>query len=88
MPSFDDYIIFVDESGDHGLASIDQDYPMFVLAFCLFEKQIYAEKVVPAILKFKFKQFGHDQIVLHEHDIRKAKGPYNIYKIGAEESHL
>jgi hypothetical protein len=39
MPGFDDYIVFVDESGDHGMASIDPDYPMFVIAFCLFEKE-------------------------------------------------
>ena len=78
MATFDDYIVFVDESGDHGLASIDPNYPMFVLAFWLFEKNTYAEEVAPAILKFKFKHFGHDQVILHEHDIRKAKGPFSF----------
>jgi len=78
MSSFDDYIIFIDESGDHGLASIDPNYPIFVLAFCLVEKRIYAEQIAPAILKFKFKHFGHDQVILHERDIRKAKGPFNF----------
>jgi len=78
MPTFDDYIVFVDESGDHGLASIDPNYPVFVLAFCLFKKTTYAETVAPAILKFKFKYFGHDQVILHEHEIRKSKGPFNI----------
>jgi hypothetical protein len=78
MPSFDDYIVFVDESGDHGLASIDPSYPMFVLAFCLFDKTSYAEAATPNIIRFKFKHFSHDQIILHEHDIRKAKGVFNI----------
>ena len=78
MANFDDYIVFVDESGDHGLESVDSNYPVFILAFCLFPKTIYAESVAPAILKFKFKYFGHDQVILHEHDIRKAKGPFNI----------
>jgi len=78
MATFDDYIVFVDESGDHGLASIDPNYPMFVLAFCLFEKRTYAEEVAPAILKLKFKHFGHDQVILHEHDIRKARGPFSF----------
>jgi hypothetical protein len=78
MPSFDDYIVFVDESGDHGLASIDPPYPMFVLAFCLFDKTTYAEAAAPSITRFKFKHFGHDQIILHEHDIRKAKGVFKI----------
>jgi len=76
VPSFDDYIVFVDESGDHGLASIDPNYPVFVLAFCIFDKQTYARKSAPAVLEFKFKHFGHDQVVLHEHEIRKNKGPF------------
>jgi hypothetical protein len=78
MANFDDYIVFVDESGDHGLDSVDSNYPVFILAFCLFPKTVYAESVAPAILKFKFKYFGHDQVILHEHDIRKAKGSFNI----------
>lgn len=78
MTTFDDYIVFVDESGDHSLASIDQSYPIFVLAFCLFKKKHYAEEVAPAALKFKFKYFGHDQVILHENDIRKARGVFNI----------
>ncbi len=78
MPGFDDFIVFVDESGDHGLASIDPNYPVFVLAFCLFSKQTYAEEIVPKILTFKFKYFGHDQVILHERDIRKAKQPFHI----------
>ena len=78
MATFDDYIVFVDESGDHSLTSIDRSYPIFVLAFCLFEKKHYAEEVTPATLKFKFKYFGHDQVILHENDIRKARGVFNI----------
>jgi hypothetical protein len=78
MPSFDDYIVYVDESGDHGLSSIDPNYPVFVLAFCLFEKSAYAEQVTTQITNFKFEYFGHDQVVLHERDIRKQKGSFRI----------
>ena len=42
-----DYVIFVDESGDHGLTSIDDNYPIFVLDFCIFEKDHYVNVVVP-----------------------------------------
>lgn len=35
---FSDYLVFVDESGDHGLDAIDPGYPMFVLAFCVIRK--------------------------------------------------
>jgi hypothetical protein len=73
VPSIDDYIVFVDESGDHGLESIDPNYPVFVLAFCLFSKEDYACSAVPAVLRFKFKHFGPDKVILHEHDIVKNK---------------
>jgi hypothetical protein len=32
MPAFSDYIVFVDESGDHGMTTIDPGYPIFVLS--------------------------------------------------------
>jgi hypothetical protein len=49
MPGFDDFIVFVDESGDHGMENIDPGYPMFVLAFCGFEKETYASRTMPAV---------------------------------------
>lgn len=76
---FSKYIVYVDESGDHGMQTIDAQFPVFVLAFCVFHKGHYSEKVVPALEKFKFKHFGHDQIVLHESEIRKEKGPFRIF---------
>jgi hypothetical protein len=75
---FSDYVVYVDESGDHGLENIDPEYPVFVLAFAIFHKRHYAEKIVPAIEKFKFNYFGHDLIVLHEHEIRKKKNAFAL----------
>ncbi len=37
-----DYIVYVDESGDHSLSSIDEGYPIFVLSFCVFQKTYYS----------------------------------------------
>lgn len=75
---FSDYIVYVDESGDHSLAKIDPLYPVFVLALCVFHKRHYSEKIIPAIEKLKFNYFGHDNVVLHEHDIRKQKGHFSF----------
>lgn len=72
------FIIYADESGDHSLAPVDPEYPVFVLSFCMFDKADYVDKVVPALLRFKFKYFGHDMVVLHEHGIRKATPPFHI----------
>jgi len=77
---FAKYIIYVDESGDHSLSSVDSKYPIFVLSFCIFHKRHYSEAIVPALEKFKFNYFGHDQIILHENDIRKEKPPFNIFR--------
>ncbi|MBM7455266.1 hypothetical protein HNR62_001126 [Oceanisphaera litoralis] len=77
---FSDYIVYVDESGDHGLQSLDPNYPVFVLAFCIFHKRYYAETVVPRLQKFKFQHFGHDLVILHEHEIRKEKGDFACFR--------
>lgn len=83
-----DFIIYVDESGDHSLRVIDHDYPMFVLSFCIFRKDIYAELVTPAIRKLKFATFGHDMVVLHEADIRRKKGPFSSLSKAPREAFL
>ena len=70
---FSNFVVYVDESGDHGLQTVDANYPVFVLSFCVFPKRYYCDTVVPALQKFKFKHFGHDIVVLHEHEIRKEK---------------
>jgi Protein of unknown function (DUF3800) len=75
---FSDYVVYVDESGDHSLTNINKDYPVFVLAFCIFHKRHYAEKIIPALEKFKFNHFGHDAVVLHEHEIRKQTGDFTL----------
>jgi hypothetical protein len=80
MTAYSDYIIYVDESGDHNLEKIDPDYPIFVLAFCVFRKNDYVNKVVPALQDFKFRWFGHDAVVLHEHEIRKQEAPFNFLR--------
>ncbi|QFU17983.1 DUF3800 domain-containing protein [Microvirga thermotolerans] len=78
MPSFSDYVIYVDESGDHDLNSVHDDFPLFVLAFCIFRKSQYVHEIVPAIQEFKFRWFGHDMVILHEREIRKQQAPFKF----------
>jgi hypothetical protein len=72
------YIFYADESGDHSLTSIDPTYPVFALSLCAFKKTTYCARIIPKFQSLKFKFFGHDAIVLHEHDIRKQKGEFRI----------
>ena len=78
MPSFSDFIVYIDESGDHSLQPVDPVYPVFVLAFCLFEKERYAAECAPAMIRLKFEHIGHDQVVLHEREIRKQLPPFDF----------
>lgn len=73
---FSDYIVYVDESGDHSLAKFDTEFPVFVLTFCIFRKEEYIGQIVPALQRIKFKHFGHDMVVFHEREIHKASGPF------------
>src|SRR5436305_10126133 len=78
MREHSDYIVYVDESGDHGLVSIDPQYPVFVLAFCIFHKEEYRLTASPALQALKFQHFGHDMVIFHEREIRKATGPFKF----------
>lgn len=76
---YSDYIVYVDESG-HASPEADPLYPCFVLAFCLFQKASYSRQIVPALQNLKFQYFGHDMVVFHEREIRKALADFVILK--------
>lgn len=80
MPDFSDFIVYADESGDHGMVSIDPQYPVFALTFCVMRKDEYVGAIVPAMQRFKFGIWGHDSVVLHEHEIRKSLGPFGLLR--------
>lgn len=76
---YSDFIVYVDEAGDHG--AVSREFPVFVLAFCIFRKKEYASWVIPAVHEFKFRHLGHDAVVLHEREIRKAVAPFNFLRV-------
>lgn len=78
--NFSDYIIYVDESGDHDLIKINQDFPAFALSFCIIHKDIYINKIVPQMQQLKFDFWGHDRVILREHDIRNEKNDFAILR--------
>ena len=57
--AFSDYLVFVDESGDHGLATVNRDFPLFALAFCVFAKADYVDEV--SIHRVGDLDFGEDR---------------------------
>lgn len=59
--SFGDYIVFVDESGDHHLTRIDPVYSVFVLAFAIVKKSEYVNQVCRDLQQFKLRWFAYFQ---------------------------
>jgi Protein of unknown function (DUF3800) len=74
--TFSKLIVYVDESGDHG--PVSAEFPVFVLAFCIFDKHEYANTVTSYMHRLKFKHFGHDAVVMHEREIRKSECPFTL----------
>lgn len=75
---FGDYLVFVDESGDHSLTRTDPIYSVFVLAFVLVRKSDYIGNITPDLQRFKMRYWGHDETVLHEHEIRKPRDDFSF----------
>ena len=76
MSNFSDYVVYVDESGDHGLTKFDANFPVFVLNFCVFRKHEYVTGIVPALQEIKFRYWGHDMVVFHEREIARREAPF------------
>ena len=70
--------MFLDESGDHSLVKIDQQFPIFCLAGCIFDEVQYQRESNAKIDAFKIRYFNDSNIVLHSREIRKCEPPFNI----------
>jgi hypothetical protein len=73
----DNYYFFLDETGDHGLSFIDKNFPIFLLAGCLFRDDDL-EKTENEINNFKNEIFKTTEIILHSRDIRKCEGSFQL----------
>lgn len=76
--TFSNWIVYVDESGNYNTDTYTPEYPVFVLAFCVFHKKNYVANVVGELERFKFEYFGYDTVVLHEREIRKELGHFQF----------
>ncbi|MHA3905175.1 DUF3800 domain-containing protein [Castellaniella sp. WN] len=71
--------MFVDESGDHSMDPINQNYPIFVLSLCIIKRRDYTDNLAPRIKSLKIDYFGHDLAILHEHDILRKKSWFSRF---------
>jgi hypothetical protein len=69
-------ILFLDESGDHNLAKIDPQYPIFVLGGCIIDLQYHNEHLAPHLSIYKKKLFAREDFIIHTADIARRRGVF------------
>lgn len=70
------HYLFIDESGDPSLASINEDFPVFVLFGVLFTDEAY-QKMSRDVISLKEEMFGASGVILHGREIRKCEGVFS-----------
>ncbi len=71
------YKFFIDESGDHSLKDINQDFPYFILCGILISDEDY-KSLVEKIKKLKLDFFQDENTILHSRDIRRCEKDFKI----------
>jgi hypothetical protein len=76
-------LVYLDEAGDLNLTRTDEAFPIFALTMLVVDEHAYAQAVVPAVTALKLKYLGHDGVILHSRDIRKAQAEFGFLTDGA-----
>lgn len=71
------YYLFIDESGDHGLKTIDSSFPVFLLCGVLISESEYAH-INSIVNQVKLKYWNNINVILHSRDIRKCNNEFKI----------
>lgn len=71
------YYLFLDESGDHGLANLNPHFPVFVLCGILFQQKDY-EGCDNLMNDIKRRYWGNREVIFHSSDIRKCNKEFQI----------
>ncbi len=69
-------VMFLDESGDHNLTVIDQQYPLFVLGGIIVDKAYAEGKMTDELNRFKTEVLGATDSVLHTADITRNRNGF------------
>lgn len=69
-------VLYLDESGNHGLDTIDAEYPVFVLGGVIVDRTYARTVLAPRVRQLKEAYFGRADLVLHTADIVRAKNGF------------
>lgn len=69
-------LMFLDESGDHSLTRLDSQYPVFVLAGVILDREYAEVELEQRLASFKRDLFGSTEIILHTADIIRNRSGF------------
>lgn len=72
--------MYLDESGDHSLETVDPQYPVFVLGGVIVDDKEMDATIEPAFQELKRSFFGDETIILHTSEISRNLGPFTSVK--------
>jgi hypothetical protein len=72
------YYLFIDESGDHGLATVNPDFPVFLLCGILVSTT-QDQLILQRINSIKQHFWNSKHVILHSRDIRKCEKEFSIF---------
>ena len=72
------YYLYIDESGDHGLSSVNSDFPVFLLCGVLIEAGEY-EQLRQALNRIKQSLWQNKEVIFHSRDIRKCEKEFCVF---------
>ena len=73
-------ILFLDESGDHNLITIDPQHPIFVLGGIIVNKDYAKGEMTDRLKDFKQDLFGTTNITLHTADFTRHRNGFERLK--------
>lgn len=71
------YYLFIDESGDHGLTTLNPEFPVFLLCGILASYEEY-ENIREMMNKLKHDIWNNKEVIFHSRDIRKCEKEFQV----------
>lgn len=73
-------LVFIDESGNNNLASVDSNFPVFVLCAVAMTDTQYHQTVRPVFEEFKSVSCGSPNIILRSSNIKRKKNGFEFLR--------
>lgn len=74
----EEFLVFLDETGDHSLQHIDKQYPIFALGAMFCKTAQYIKEINPQFDELKYRFFNKRHVLLHSTDIRNSRKDFKI----------